>query len=74
MGLAGTPGADSAAGPRQVRPRAGQPRQLVLELGELHLEPALVGLRMLGEDVEDQPAPVDDLDLKQLLERALLAG
>ena len=73
LGLAGTPRADAAARARQVRPHAGQPRQLVLELGELHLEPALVGLRVLGEDVEDQPAAVDDLDLQQLLERALLA-
>ena len=65
---------DPAAGPREVGPQPGQPRQLVLELGQLHLEAALVGLRVLGEDVEDQPAPVDDLDLEQLLEGPLLAG
>ena len=56
----------------QVRPQPGQARQLVLELGELDLEPALVGLGVEGEDVEDQPAAVDDLDVEQLLERALL--
>ncbi len=50
----------------------GQARQLVLELRQLHLEPALVGPRVLGEDVEDQPAAVDDLDLDQRLERLLL--
>ena len=59
-------------GPRQVGPQPGQARQLVLELGELDLEPALVGLGVEREDVEDQPAAVDDLDLEQLLERALL--
>ena len=71
--LAGPPGADPAAGPRQVGPQPGQPRQLVLELGELDLEAALVGLGVEGEDVEDQPAPVDHLDVEQLLERPLLA-
>ena len=53
-------------------PQPGQARQLVLELGELDLEPALVGLGVEREDVEDQPAAVDDLDVEQLLERALL--
>ena len=74
LALAGTAGADPAAGPRQVGPQPGQARQLVLELGELDLEPALVGLGVQREDVEDQPAAVDDLDLEQLLERALLGG
>ena len=72
LALAGSAGPDAAAGPRQVRPQPGQARQLVLELGELDLEPALVGLRVLGEDVEDQPAAVDDLDVEQALEGLLL--
>ena len=58
----------------QVGPQPGQARQLVLELGELDLEAALVGLGVEREDVEDQPAAVDDLDVEQLLERALLGG
>ena len=74
LALAGSPRADPALGPRQVGPQLGQPRQLVLELGELDLEAALVGLRMEREDVEDQPAAVDDLDVEQALERALLGG
>ena len=73
LALAGSARADAAAGPRQVGPEARQARQLVLELGELDLEAALVGLRVEGEDVEDQPAAVDDLDLEQALERLLLA-
>ena len=68
----GSARADPAAGPRQVGPQPGQARQLVLELGELDLEAALVGLGVEREDVEDQPAAVDDLDVEQLLERALL--
>ena len=71
--LAGSARADAALGPRQVGPQLGQPRQLVLELGELDLEPALVGLGVEGEDVEDQPAAIDHLDVQQALERLLLA-
>ena len=74
LALAGSAGADPALGPRQVGPQLGQPRQLVLELGELDLEAALVGLGVEREDVEDQPAAVDDLDVEQLLEGALLGG
>ena len=65
LALAGSAGADAALGARQVGPQPRQARQLVLELGELDLEPALVGLGVQGEDVEDQPAAVDDLDLEQ---------
>ena len=72
--LAGPAGADAAAGAREVGPQAGQARQLVLELGQLHLEAALVGLGVLGEDVQDQAAAVEDLDLEQLLQGALLIG
>ena len=74
LALAGTSRADAAAGPREVGPQARQARQLVFELGELDLEAALVGLGVQGEDVEDQPAAVDDLDVEQALERLLLAG
>ena len=74
LALAGAPRADPAAGPRQVRPQPRQARQLVFELGELDLEAALVGLGVEREDVEDQPAAVDDLDVEQLLEGALLGG
>ena len=72
LALARSPGADPAAGPRQVGPQPGQAWQLVLELGQLDLETALVGLRVQREDVEDEPAAVDDLDVEQLLERTLL--
>ena len=72
--LAGTARADATAGAREVGPQPRQAGQLVLELGELDLESALVGLRVLGEDVEDQPAAVDDLGVEQALERLLLGG
>ena len=74
LALAGSARPDATLGPRQVGPQAGQARELVLELGEFDLEPALVRLRVQGEDVEDQPAAVDDLDPQQLLQGALLGG
>ena len=72
LALAGAPRPDAALGARQVGPQPRQARQLVLELRQLDLEAALVGLRVQREDVEDQPAAVDDLDLEELLEGALL--
>src|SRR5258706_355953 len=68
LALAGSAGADPAARPRQVRPQPSEARQLVLELGQLDLEAALVGLGMEGKDVEDQPAAIDDLDIEEALE------
>src|SRR5690606_27903587 len=51
---------------------AAQARQEVLELGELDLRLALLGLGVLGEDVEDQGRAVDDLDADDVLEAATL--
>ena len=48
LALAGSPRADAALGPREVGPEAGQARQLVLQLGELDLEAALVGAARAG--------------------------
>ena len=74
LGLAGAPGADAAAGARKVGPHPSQPRQLVLELRQLDLEAAFVGLGVQGEDVEDQARAIDDLGLDGLFEGALLGG
>src|SRR5436189_4887232 len=49
LALARAAGPDAATGPRQVRPEAGEPRQLVLELRELHLEATLVRARRSEE-------------------------
>ena len=49
-----------------------QPREQVVQLGELDLGLALRALGMLGEDVEDQGGPVDDLDLDDVLQAAAL--
>ncbi len=55
-------------------PAAAQARQPVAELRELDLHHALLARRVLGEDVEDQRDAIDDVDLEQLLEVALLRG
>src|SRR6185369_1251945 len=70
---AGSARPDAALGPRQVGPQLREARQLVFQLGKLDLEPALVGLGVEREDVEDQPAAIDDLDVQEALERLLLA-
>ena len=79
--LTGTAVADESAARATARAllaellaAAAQAREAVAELRELHLHHALLAARVLGEDVEDQRDAVDDVDLEQLLEVALLRG
>ena len=81
LGLTGTAAADAltAGGTttglaRQVAAPAAQALLHVLQLRQLDLRLALLALRVLGEDVEDQRGAVDDLDLDLVLEVAQLAG
>ena len=67
------PGSDAADLPVVVV-RADQPRQQVVELGRLDLQPALPSARVLGEDVEDQLRAVDHAQPQLALEVPLLAG
>ncbi len=73
LGLAGSTGADPAAEALEVRPQTSHARQVVLELGQLHLQLALGAGGMGGEDVEDHRRAVDDRHAELLLEVALLA-
>ena len=63
---------DAAAEALEVLPHAAHARQVVVELGELDLELALGGHRVLREDVEDQLRPVDHARVERVLEEALL--
>ena len=72
LGLAGSSGADPTARSRKVRPHSSQAGQLVLELRQLDLETALVRLRVLREDVQDEPRAVDHLGLDRFLQGPLL--
>src|SRR5690606_29726076 len=58
----------------KVRPAPDKARGQVIELRELHLQLAFVGLRALREDVEDQAGPVQYTALEESLEVAFLAG
>ena len=73
LGLARPPRADAAAEPLEVRPLPDEPRQQIRELRQLDLQLALARARALGEDVEDQRRPVDDLQAERLGHVALLA-
>ena len=73
LGLARAAGADAAPEPLEVLPHPAHALQRVLELGQLDLELALGGVRVLGEDVQDHRRAVDHPHLQRILERALLA-
>src|SRR5439155_22629270 len=72
--LTGSPRADPARLPFEMLPHAGEPRQRILELRELDLEPRLARARAPREDVEDELGAVHDLDAERLLEIADLRG
>ena len=68
------PAALSAGLAGELAAPAAEPLLHVVQLRELDLRLALGGLRVLGEDVEDQRGPVDHLDLEPVLEVPQLAG
>jgi hypothetical protein len=53
----------TASLPCQVCPRPGQPGKTILILGQFHLKLTLSRTGMLGENVEDEPGPIQDLDV-----------
>ena len=72
--FAGTPHAYTAALALEVGPHAGQPREKVLVLRQLHLSAGGSRLRPLGEDVENKARAVQDLYLELPLDVAHLFG
>ena len=64
--------AEAAALALKVRPRAHQPALLVIQMRKLDLQPALLRLRALAENFEDQPGAVEHLRRPGLFEIALL--
>ena len=63
---------DTAALLFEVRPHAGEAREQVLVLRELHLRLGVGGLRVLGENVEDEMRAVHHLAVHQSLDITLL--
>src|SRR3990167_5859830 len=72
LGFPGTARPDPAAEAGEMAPAPGQARQEILELGQLDLKLAFVAPRPLGEDIEDQLAPVDHSKLELRLQITLL--
>src|SRR5262245_44521271 len=70
--LARASGADATAQTLEVGPLPDQSRQETRELRQLDLQLAFGGACALGEDVEDQCCPVDDLDAERFGDVALL--
>jgi hypothetical protein len=64
--------AGAAALALQVRPGPHQPAALIVQMRQLDLQRAFLGLRAPAEDFQDQPGPVEDLGVPFLFEVALL--
>jgi hypothetical protein len=85
LGFAGAAQADAAGAAaaggtaglaRQVRPLAGEARLAVFILRQLHLQRALAGAGVLGEDVQDQRGAIENNDVvavEGFLQLALVA-
>ena len=74
LGLARAARADAARLTLEVLPHAGEPRQSVLELRQLDLEPRLAGSGAAREDVEDQLRAIHHLHRQLLLQVADLGS
>lgn len=74
LGLARAERADAAALAFQVRPKAREAWDQVLELGDLHLELGLAGAGLPCEDVQDQARTIQDHAARELLQALGLAG
>ncbi len=72
LGLARPATADAAGEPRQAVPAPLEPRQSIPELRQLDLQLTVAGRRALREDVEDQLAAIEDLELGLLGDRTSL--
>ena len=74
FGLAGAARADAAAETGHGLAHAGKPRQQILILRQLHLQPALGRLGTLGKNIENEGAAIQNRRLCQLLKRTDLRG
>src|SRR2546423_3606791 len=57
--FAGPTGPNSSGLARKMMPHSGQPRQKILQLGELDLETAFTAARALRKNIEDQLSAIE---------------
>ena len=74
LGLAGPAHVHAGAQAREDVALAAHPRELVLELREVHLHGALQGVRVLAEDGEDELGAVQHVDVHGVQHGRDLAG
>jgi hypothetical protein len=70
--LAGAPGPNATSQPGQLAPMAGEAREQILELGQLDLELPLPRSGALGENIQNEPGPINHLSTKGGFEISLL--
>src|SRR3989304_3388426 len=70
--LAGAPGPNAPSQPGQLAPMAGEAREQILELGQLDLELPLPRSGALGENIQNEPGPINHLSAKGGFEISLL--
>ena len=74
LGFAGPARPDAAAQTGHLHAVAGEARQQVIQLRQLHLEAAFARPRARCENVQDELGAVDDFGVDGLFEVALLGG
>ena len=72
LGFTGTPQANAAALPLQVRPAPHQPGGQVTQLRQLYLQLAFKAARALGENIQDQSGTIHNPALQERFQIALL--
>ena len=74
LGFARPAQADTAFLSLQVRPTAHQAGRQMIQLGQFHLQLALVGACALGEDIQDQAGAIQHPAFQPLFQIAFLTG
>ncbi|MNJ47784.1 hypothetical protein D3C77_429530 [compost metagenome] len=68
LALAGAARADPAAESGQIFAVTRQSRQQIAELRQLHLDNAFTRLCALGKNIQNQLRPIDNFNIKQVLQ------
>jgi hypothetical protein len=72
--LARTAGSDTTAEPGKLRSGPSEPRQKIIQLGQLDLQLSLAAARVPREDVQDELGAINNATVRPALQIALLHG